>query len=84
MHGTVGVAPANLEVVTADQWRAWCRSARISDALALWATGSGGTNPDVLALQETAADLGHVEDGVATHLAGRATPQHAQLPNIET
>lgn len=49
--------PANLEVVTAEQWRAWCRSARIADALALWAAGSGGTNPDALALQETAADL---------------------------
>jgi hypothetical protein len=49
--------PPDLEIVTAEQWRAWARSARIADALSLWAAGSGGANADALALQEAAADL---------------------------
>ena len=49
--------PVGIELVTADQWRAWSRAQRIAETLALWAAGSGGAHPDALALQEAAADL---------------------------
>lgn len=49
--------PGATERVSAEQWGGWKRNERISNAVALWATQSNGTNPHALALQETAQDL---------------------------
>lgn len=51
------LAAAGVEVVSADTHRRELREARVSNAIALWAQTSNGTNAHALALQETAADL---------------------------